>query len=67
MRGAAESCDLSVRLHVTIHESNLYHQNVSLKKTLAPSRIRVPEARFCEVAFREAKHKCVHPSSEIVP
>ena len=32
MRGAAESCDLSVRLHVTIHESNLYHQNVSLKK-----------------------------------
>jgi len=37
------------------------------EKTLAPSRIRIPEARFCEVAFREAKHTCVHPSSEIVP
>ena len=37
------------------------------EKALAPSRIRIPEARFCEVAFREAKHTCVHPSSEIVP
>ena len=37
------------------------------EKALAPSRIRIPEARFCEAAFREGKHTCVHPSSEIVP
>ena len=31
------------------------------EKAHAPSRIRLPEARFCEVAFREAKtHVSIH-------